>query len=68
MKTAVYIQDGEAQIVLTPENDWEKRVIDALSGEGIRCVRRGSFYRCNGGWMRQGTDDESLILSLGERA
>ena len=31
MKTAIYIENGRSQIVLTPENDWEKQVIKGIA-------------------------------------
>lgn len=30
MKTAIYIEDGTVQLVLTPENDFEKNALRSL--------------------------------------
>lgn len=69
MKTAIYIEDGITQLVLTPENDWEKQVISCIE-DGSESVRilRGSFYECRGNFIRQGTGDESLILRTSIKA
>ncbi len=53
MKTAVYIEDGVTQIVITPETEFEQKVLDMLSGPNIETqIWRGSFYSCQGGWNR----------------
>lgn len=63
MKTAIYIENGTTQLVLTPETEWEKQIVRCVE-EGAQTVeiRRASFYECQGGWVRQGRGDESLIL------
>jgi hypothetical protein len=75
VKTAIYIQDGDVQLVITPENQWEKNALNSFGDKVDATVMRGSFYACAGGWIRQtscygdsindrpGTDeDRSLIL------
>lgn len=53
MKTAIYIEQGLTQFVLTPETDIDRKVIEQLeSGQGLETYR-GSFYDCRGGWKRQ---------------
>jgi len=77
MKTAVYIEDGVTQIVLTPETEWEKKAISQLEQQKFQAqLFAGEFYDCRGGWVRQkeyhagytyGHDahrDYSLILRL----
>jgi hypothetical protein len=65
MKIALYIEDGREQIVLTPENDPEKKLLD-LIGKDTRSVRiyRGGFYRCQGGWTRQSSETDSAIIVM----
>lgn len=64
MKTAIYFENGKTQIVLTPENDWEKLVLkDIIPRTEVR-VERGSFYECAGGWKRKGSEHESVMLIL----
>ena len=65
MKSAIYIEMGLIQLVLTPENDFEKATIGMFqeqqrqAGEvGTGTVLdaemfRGQFYDCRGGWTRQ---------------
>jgi hypothetical protein len=68
MKVAIYVEDGWTQLVLTPENEWEKSVTKAVSeGPQPAQIKRGSFYQCQGGWVRQGSDDESLMLVVGAK-
>ncbi len=54
MKTAIYIEDGLLQLVLTPESETDHKVLDTLEGAGEKLqTYRGEFYACQGGWMRQ---------------
>jgi hypothetical protein len=63
MKTAIYIESKTSQIVLTPENDWEKQVIQSIKDDPLNVLFfKGSFYECQGGYYRQGTFDDSLII------
>ena len=66
MKTAIYIEDGLMQLVITPETDFEKNAIGNFErGEIETTIKTGSFYPCQGGWTRHSspsTDDKSLIL------
>jgi hypothetical protein len=69
LKTAIYIEDGDVQLVLTPENEWEKNSLNSFGDEMSVTVMRGQFYGCRGGWHRQsseyGNDGEnSLILRV----
>src|SRR5262245_47592366 len=70
MKTAIYIEDGLLQVVVTPESDFERSALSAFKGKPVEAqVFFGSFYDCRGGWVRQtahmaGWDggDQSLII------
>ena len=77
MKTAIYIEDGIVQLVLTPESDFEKNAIRSFEDKPTTTqIFSGTFYDCRGGWVRQsgyfgspyvqGTDnnDKSLILRV----
>lgn len=78
MKTAIYIENGDTQAVLTPENDWEKQVLNTIcpkrydvgyeTGASMMpsdvTALRGDFYECRGGWYRQATTDNSLIFRI----
>lgn len=78
MKTAIYIEDGTVQLVITPESDFEKAALRSFESEPIEAqVFAGTFYDCRGGWVRQKehdpiygspynsrSEDRSLILRM----
>ena len=77
MKTAIYIEDGVVQLVLTPESDFEKNALKSFHEKPtITQIFSGAFYDCRGGWVRQkehyptlhgvggGGEDKSLILRI----
>ncbi len=69
MKSAIYIEDGVVQLVLTPQNDFEKNALGSFEDKDLSLeIHRGAFYYCQGGWHRQGGDAEerSLILRAEE--
>jgi hypothetical protein len=54
MKTAIYVEDGLVQVVLTPESGFEKNVLATFEGRPITAsMFSGGFYDCRGGWVRQ---------------
>lgn len=65
MKTAIYIEDGVTQLVLTPETLFEKQALNAIADAPTQAfIKQGSFYDCQGGWTRHGNSDRSLIVRL----
>ena len=77
MKTAIYIEDGLVQLVITPESDFEKDSMRVFADGNVKAkMFRGSFYDCRGGWVRQSqynqhlhdlsadSGDKSLILRV----
>jgi hypothetical protein len=76
MKTAIYIEDGVVQLVITPESEFEKNALGSFDGKEVQAkIFSGTFYDCRGGWVRQngyyepgyhGADanDKSLILRM----
>jgi hypothetical protein len=71
MKTAIYVEQGVTQLVLTPQNEWEKNIVKAIgTGQETVEIKRGSFYECRGGWVRfeDAAEDASLILVTGVKA
>lgn len=79
MKTAIYIEDGVVQLVLTPESDFEKAALRSFEDKPLETlVFAGTFYDCRGGWVRQSQhypgamhgltarEDRSLILRMAE--
>jgi hypothetical protein len=61
MKTAVYVEDGLTQLVLTPETDFEKSVVENIRG-GDAFVKRGGFYKNAAGWVREGGPESIMIV------
>lgn len=54
MKTAIYIEDGVLQLVLTPESDFEKTSLTSFYRKKLQVqIFEGAFYDCRGGWARQ---------------
>lgn len=78
MKTAIYIEDGVVQLVLTPSSDFEKNALSSFANRPLEAkLFAGSFYDCRGGWTRQeahyprmysiqGSEDQSIILRIAE--
>jgi hypothetical protein len=79
MKTAVYIEDGIVQLVISPENEFEKNALGSFSKGNINAtIFNGSFYDCQGGWTRHKktypnysggmdeSEDRSLIIRYEE--
>jgi hypothetical protein len=81
VKTAIYIEDGTVQLVITPETEFEKNSLSTFTDSPLDAkVFSGSFYDCRGGWVRQAgyyptysvhggdANDKSLILRIGKEA
>jgi hypothetical protein len=70
VRSAIYIADGVTQVVLTPETETDKSVLDQIEKAGGELsIKRGSFYECRGGYVRfagagyiQSERDDSLML------
>lgn len=73
MKTAIYIEDGTVQLVITPESEFERSALKSIEDKPTETqIFTGAFYDCRGGWVRQtsfyhggyGSDnaDRSLII------
>lgn len=77
MKTAIYIEDGTVQLVITPESEFKKNAMSSFNGKDLDAkIFSGSFYDCRGGWVRQNpytgnvsyassvNEDRSIILQV----
>ena len=54
MKTAIYIEDGVVQLVITPESEFEKNALTSFESKPLSVkIFNGTFYDCQGGWARQ---------------
>jgi len=65
MKAAVFIEGGSKQVILTPESDFDKQIIESMFPAGGKIypakVFLGQFYKCNGGWWREGYNDSLIV-------
>tara|TARA_R110000868_G_scaffold188405_3_gene431143 strand:+ start:277 stop:519 length:243 start_codon:yes stop_codon:yes gene_type:complete len=62
MKTAIYIEDGVVQLVLTPESEFEKNAIASFQKKPLSVeIFAGAFYDCRGGWTRQTTIHDPMV-------
>ncbi len=79
MKTAIYIEDGTVQLVITPETNFEKNALTTMREKPLDAkLFDGSFYDCRGGWVKQTANhrtgmhgngyanDSSLIIRVNE--
>jgi hypothetical protein len=67
MKTTILSQDGNMQLVLTPETEFEKSVIEKYGKDFSKIDKfKGSFQDCQGGWTRLYPYEDSLILRINE--
>lgn len=65
MKIALYIEDGLEQIVLTPQGKVEQDILAKLTdGQRVVEIKRGSFFECVGGYVRNGAGDSSTMIVL----
>lgn len=69
MRIAFYSEAGRNQVVLTAETKAERAVLETMhTGARAVTVMRGSFYQCQGGYVRQGDDNASTVLAFDDRA
>lgn len=69
MKIALYIEDGVEQLVLTPEGDHEKNLLNLLaSGKRELSIKQGRFYENMAGFVRHTDTPESTMIILREEA
>jgi hypothetical protein len=67
MKIAYYIDEGIEQLILTPENKKEEKMLSILDSPSEIKVYSGEFYHCLGGWARQGSGEKSRIITMKPR-
>jgi len=80
MKTAIYIEDGVVQLVLTGENEFERNALGTFEKSPMSAeLFTGTFYDCRGGWTRQSDwwptqyqwdrskEPQSLIIRMAKR-
>lgn len=75
MRLALFVKEGTTQFVLTADTDWEKKIVRDLSDRLVTYelgmpekreiaakIMKGGFYECQGGWVREGHSEDSLIV------
>lgn len=69
MRIAFYCDNNKKEIILTPEDNNERLLLDQIKvGQQRMNIYKGGFYLCNGGWMREGTGErESIIFVIKEK-
>jgi hypothetical protein len=68
MKISFYVEDGAEQIVLTPETEYEKKMLSALHDKKrVVEIKRGSFWECMGGYYRHTRDGDSSTMLVIKR-
>jgi hypothetical protein len=70
MKSAIYLNETNTQLVLTPENEWEQNVLKMVHNTYTDTYYAG-FYECQGGWIRHAQHEyqkDSLIFRLQQKA
>jgi hypothetical protein len=66
MKTAIYIEDGIVQLVLTPESVFEKNALGSFYSKPLDVkMFNGTFYDCAGGWTRQSDTPDYTSFGAG---
>ena len=67
MKVSILIEEGIQQIVLTPQNDYEKRILKTIEGKDNEVsFKSGRFYQCQGGYVTNHnhpyTEDMMIVI------
>ena len=68
MKTTILISENMKQIVLEPETKMDVEVVKMMKDVKNASCHLGSFYECQGGWTREGLNDDSLIIVCEEKS
>ncbi len=65
MEIAIFLKDGNKQLILTPETEGEKEVLEHFKeGEEKATIKLGHFYYCQGGFYTQNSEKNDLIILL----
>jgi hypothetical protein len=65
MKVSTYIEEGTTQIILTPENQYEKEILKKVNNDNYNIeVKKGEFYSCIGGYMRMYSERETENIMM----
>jgi hypothetical protein len=72
MKVSVYIEDNIKQVNFTPENKYERNIINSIKNNEVDIeFKTGTFSECYGGYVRfynhNNTNGESLFMVIKEK-
>lgn len=67
MKGAIYSEEGIFQIILTPDNDYEEKILKMFEKYNQYSTHWGNFAECEGGYFRKYEETTSLILVMTEK-
>ena len=62
MNTTILLKNDYIQLILTPENKFEKQWIKNVGEQKISFKQYIGMYHCQGGWEREGDDKDSLMF------
>ena len=62
METIVILQNGYTQLILTPENEFEKHWVRDIETLKYSFKKYVGHYHCQGGWIREGEGEDSLMF------
>lgn len=67
MKTEILINAKRIQIALTPESDFERRLLEEHSSNSFKAyIASGSYADCAGGWTREYRSGNTLFVTIKE--
>ncbi len=64
MRTAIYIEHGLTQVVLTPETEFEKNCLGSIPENAQIKLLNGGFSECRGGWIRGFNEAKTISLMI----
>lgn len=68
MKTALYVENNNMRLILTPENSFEQETIKTVTHQGLKQLHlyERSFFECVPGQDEHISESTSLVLELEE--
>lgn len=65
MKTSILIREDKVQIVLSPQNEFEKDLIRNVElNRKETTFHRSAFLDTQGGFIRQSANDDDLLIGI----
>jgi hypothetical protein len=68
MKTSIYIEENLEQINLTPENEYEKKILDRMKSKDYSVtISKGEFYLCQANYIMKSEITDQYIIIIKEK-